>query len=261
MQYGEIIRSRRTALGMSQAELAERTGVSRNTVAGWETNHSRPDLNTLPALCDALGISLGAFFGRERKRSAEERRVLEVFFSLDRRDRESLLWQMEGLRDRRAEQRRVEEEAEAPLPKTVTLFVNELGAAAGFGAALGEAQGEKMVLLADRETERADEVITVCGRSMEPTFLDGDRVLVQHTKELREGEIGIFLVDNEGFIKEYRKDGLHSHNPEYRTMTFREGQTVRCLGRVIGKLREEQIPSREQLNRIAEAGGAGKEPQ
>ena len=259
MQYGERIRQRRGELGMSQAELAALVGVSRNTVAGWETNHSRPDLGTLPALCKALKISLGRFFGLEKRRTAEEEKVLEVFFSLEARDRESILWQMEALRDRRAEMR--EAAKPVPLPKTVTLFLNELGAAAGFGAALGEAQGEKMVLLADRDTERADEVITVCGRSMEPTFLDGDRVLVQHTRELREGEIGIFLVDNEGYIKEYRKDGLHSHNPEYRTMTFHEGQTVRCLGRVIGKLKEEQIPTREQMNRIEEAAQAGKEPQ
>ena len=257
MLYGEIIRTRRTALGMNQAELAEKIGVSRNTIAGWETNHSRPDLNTLPALCGALKISLNAFFGTEKKRTAAETRVLEVFFSLEEGDRESILWQMEALRDRRAEMRK--REKTVPVPKTVTLFLNELGAAAGFGAALGEAQGEKMTLLADRETERADEVITVCGRSMEPTFYDGDRVLVQHTKELREGEIGIFLVDNEGYIKEYRKDGLHSHNPEYRTMTFREEQTVRCLGRVLGKLKEEQIPTAEQMNLINEAAGAGKE--
>ena len=259
MQYGELIRRRRTALGLSQAELAARTGVSRNTVAGWETNHSRPDLGTLPALCKALKMSLNTFFGTETKRSAEERRLLEVFSALEAQDRESILWQMEALRDRRAEQRRREEPV--PLPKTVTLFVNELGAAAGFGAALGEAQGEKTVLLADRDTERADEVITVCGRSMEPTYYDGDRVLVQHTKELREGEIGIFLVDNEGYIKEYRRDGLHSHNPEFRTMTFHEDQSVRCLGRVIGKVKEEQIPTREQMQRIEEAARAGKEPQ
>ena len=259
MQYGEIIRRRRMVLGLNQTELAERIGVSRNTVAGWETNHSRPDLGTLPALCRALGISLNAFVGLEKKRTAEENRVLEVFSALEAQDRESILWQMEALRDRRAEQRRMSESV--PIPKVVTLFRNELGAAAGFGAALGEAQGERMILLADRDTERADEVITVCGRSMEPTFYDGDQVLVQHTKELREGEIGIFLVDNEGYIKEYRKDGLHSHNPEYRTMTFHEDQSVRCLGRVIGKVKEEQIPTKEQINRIAEAERAGKELQ
>jgi len=256
VQYGEIIRRRRTVLGMNQAALAERVGVSRNTVAGWETGHSRPDLGTLPSLCRALNISLNAFFGVERKQTAEEKRMLDIFSALEEQDRESILWQMEALRDRRAEQRA--REAEAPLPKMVELFRNELGAAAGFGAALGEAQGERIFLLADRETEQADEVITVCGRSMEPTFMDGDQVLVQHTKELREGEIGIFLVDNEGYIKEYRKDGLHSHNPEYRTMRFHEGQTVRCLGRVIGKVKEEQIPTAEDINRIEEATKAGR---
>ena len=185
--------------------------------------------------------------------------MIEIFSSLEEGDRESILWQMEALRDRRAEQRRME--APPPLPKVVRLFRNELSAAAGFGGDLDDTRGEEMVLLADRDTERADEIITVCGRSMEPTFFDGDLVLVAHTREIREGEIGIFLVDNEGYIKEYRKDGLHSHNPEYRTMTFREDQAVRCVGRVIGKLKEEQIPDSETLNRIAEAERAGKEPQ
>ena len=106
VQYGEIIRRRRTALGMNQADLAAKAGVSRNTVAGWETNHSRPDLNTLPALCAALKISLNTFFGVGKKRTAEEAHVLEVYFSMEERDRESILWQMEALRDRRAAIRR-----------------------------------------------------------------------------------------------------------------------------------------------------------
>ena len=76
MQYSEIIRSRRAALGMNQAELAARVGVSRNTVAGWETNHSRPDLDTLPALCEALGLTVAAFFGRERKKRGVLKTVL-----------------------------------------------------------------------------------------------------------------------------------------------------------------------------------------
>ena len=159
MNFAEIIRNRRTALGMSQAELAEKTGVSRNTVAGWETGHSRPDPDTIPKLCDALRISINRFFGRESKRTETEQRILSLFASLESGDRQVILWQMEALRDRRAAQRAAEE---AVPPKVVSLFMNDLGAAAGFGAALGEAQGERITLLADPETERADEVITVC---------------------------------------------------------------------------------------------------
>lgn len=250
MNYGEIIRIRRSALGMSQAELAAKIGVSRNTVAGWETGHSRPDLDTLPSLCSTLRISLNRFFGRESRKTEEERHILELYSSLEEGDREIITWQIEALCDHRAARRREEAEYVTALPKVVTLFRNDLGAAAGFGAAIGETQGEEIVLLADRETEQADEIITVCGNSMEPTYQDGDQVLVQHTKNLQYGEIGIFLVDNEGYIKEYQKDGLHSHNPAYRTMKFRNDQPVRCLGRVIGKLKPEQIPTRHQLQML-----------
>ena len=248
MNYGEMIQIRRKAMGMNQAELAGMVGVSRNTVAGWETGHSRPDLDKLPALCSALRISLSRFFGCESKKSEEERRILELYSALEEGDREVITWQMEALRDKRAAAR--EAEKARTVPRVVTLFRNELGAAAGFGAAIGEAQGEQVTLLADSETEQADEIITVCGSSMEPTYMDGDQVLVQHTKHLRFGEIGIFLVDNEGYIKEYREDGLHSHNPAFRTMVFREGQTVRCLGRVIGKLKPEQVPTRQQMQAL-----------
>ena len=250
MNYGEIIRVRRSALGMNQSELAAKVGVSRNTVAGWETGHSRPDLDTLPVLCSVLRISLSRFFGRESKKTEEERHILELFASLEPGDREAITWQMEALSERRAAQRAAEEALMIKMPKVVTLFRNDLGAAAGFGAALGEAHGEKVTLIADSETEQADEIITVCGNSMEPTFADGDQVLVQHTKQLRFGEIGIFLVDNEGYIKEYREDGLHSHNPAYQPMRFREDQMVRCLGRVIGKLKPEQIPTKQQMQML-----------
>ena len=85
--FGAVIRARRKALGMNQFRLAEETGVSRNAVAGWETGHSRPDLATVPTLCEVLGISIEAFFGAEDPRAEEERRLLRLFAMLDERDR------------------------------------------------------------------------------------------------------------------------------------------------------------------------------
>lgn len=279
--FGLVIRSGRNAAGMNQAQLAEAAGVSRNAVAGWETGHSRPDLGTVPALCRALGISIEAFFGAEARETADERRLLKAFAMLDGRDREAILWQTEALaagrrrqdeaararaqtaigRKRRADTDgakapgagKAGERRSVPVPRFVTVYASSLGAAAGFGAVLDEAQGEEICLLADDETEQADEVITVSGRSMEPTFTDGDRVLVRHADRVRPGEIGVFLVDNEGYIKEYRPDGLHSHNPDFGMVPLNGEETVRCVGRVIGRLKDSQIPSREQMNAIEEA--------
>lgn len=55
--YGKI-QARRKALGMSQEELAQRMGVSRQSVTKWETGLSAPDLDRLVELADTLGVSL-----------------------------------------------------------------------------------------------------------------------------------------------------------------------------------------------------------
>ncbi len=259
--FGSRIRDARIRLGLNQASLALKAGVSRNTVAGWETGHSRPDLGTVPALCRALEITPNDFFSAGGLQDEREERILRLFRSLGSADREAITWQLEALAEGRRRQKErpslrevYAKEAKAkPAPRYVTLYQSDLGAAAGTGTLLGEEQGEMICLLADPVTERADEVITVSGESMEPTFRNGDRVLVQHTDRLRPGEIGIFLAGGEGYIKEYREDGLHSHNPDYETMRFDGEETVRCVGRVLGTLKEEQIPDREQMRAIEES--------
>ena len=251
--YAETIKKARAAQGLNQAQLAERLGVSRNTVAGWETSHSRPDLDLVPALCKALRLSLGQFFGVRGGMSAEERKLLETFRDLEEADREAILWQAEALCLRRAEQRRRE-----AAEKVISVFESDLSAAAGFGGPLDAARGEMIFLLRDEMTDRADEVIRVNGRSMEPTFQDGDRLLVQHADSLRPGEIGVFVAEGVGYVKEYRPDGLYSHNPSFLPLRFSEFSDVRCVGRVLGKLRPEQIPSERQVQLAREAQEAPK---
>jgi phage repressor protein C with HTH and peptisase S24 domain len=95
--------------------------------------------------------------------------------------------------------------------------------------------------------ELADEIIRVNGDSMEPTYRDGEMVLVKHTTSLRKGEIGIFVTGDTGYIKEYRKDGLYSHNPAYAPIVFSEGTEVRCIGRVIGKVKENDWADDESI--------------
>lgn len=75
-------------------------------------------------------------------------------------------------------------------------------------------------------------VARVSGDSMEPTYYDGDLVFVHSTVEIREGQVGIFLMDGQQWIKELGDGVLISHNEAYepRRMT----PDIRCQGRVIG---------------------------
>lgn len=128
------------------------------------------------------------------------------------------------------------------------VYCNSLKASAGTGNMLSDTSGEYMYIHLPKYRHRqADELITVTGDSMEPTFHDGDTLLVEHTATLREGEIGIFTVDGQGYVKEYHRDGLHSHNPAYAVITFQEDEEVRCVGRVLCTIAPEQFASEEEV--------------
>ncbi len=246
-RIAQVIRDGRGAARMNQQQLADRIGVSRATIAGWETGHSRPDLDLVPDLCRVLGMTTSVFFGIREGITRPERSLLLAFRGMEESDRQALLWQAEALAERRRSFRMQELKN-----RTVRLYRSDLRAAAGTGNTLESERGEPVWIFSDERTAKADEIILVNGRSMEPTFHDGDALLVEHTDHLREGEIGVFLADGEGYVKEYRSDGLHSHNPDYPTLRFHEGNDVRCVGRVLGKVYEEQWPTEAQIELLEE---------
>lgn len=57
MTIAERIQSLRKARGLSQEELAEQVGVSRQAVGKWEAGQSQPDLDKVIALSGFFGVS------------------------------------------------------------------------------------------------------------------------------------------------------------------------------------------------------------
>lgn len=56
--FAQAIKERRKALGLTQQELANRLFVSRQTVSNWENGKNFPDIPTLIAISDQVGLSL-----------------------------------------------------------------------------------------------------------------------------------------------------------------------------------------------------------
>lgn len=239
--YGDLIRRQRKAKRMNQEELGALVRVGKNAVGAWEAGRSRPDVGSVPVICEALDLSLEEFFGipgnqaaeeKDSRISPEERAVLlRRYGALNAYNRQVIMRQMSVLSEMQEDERKPR--------KVIRLFRNDLAVSAGPGEVLEAARGEEVYLFADEITEGADEIIRVNGDSMEPTYSDGDQVLIRHTAGIRPGEIGVFICGDTGYIKEYQKDGLHSHNPAYATITFADGDSVRCVGRVLGKVRRE----------------------
>lgn len=82
--------------------------------------------------------------------------------------------------------------------------------------------------------------LEVRGISMEPELHSGDRVLIRRQPDLENGQLGAFIVGDEGFIKRYRPedDGIHlvSMNPIYPDMVF-TGDAINSL-KIFGKVIE-----------------------
>ena len=244
--YGEVIRSNRVRMGLSQPQLASILDTSKNYVSNWEMGRARPDMNMIPALCAALGITISEFFGVHgdtNQMTERERQHMENYILLGEHDRaavDALTETLVSLADTELRKRCQED--------FIYIFHNDNVAAAGTLNYLGDdATGEEEPLRRDYYTERADEIITVDGDSMEPTFRDGDDLLIEHTETLSYGEIGIFIINGEGFVKEYRENGVYSHNAEnYPFRRFLPGDNVRIVGRVLGKVSRQQRPTKKE---------------
>ena len=63
---GELIAALRKEKGWSQAELAERLGVTNKAVSRWETGRGYPDVELLPLVARELGITISELLEGER---------------------------------------------------------------------------------------------------------------------------------------------------------------------------------------------------
>ena len=248
--YGKAIREARRQKGLLQAQLAEKLGITANLVGHWEKGRARPDLNLVPQLCSELGISLDMFFtGRPGKNdlSREEQHLLSLFRALPEADRRSLCFSLETVLEFRSKAFR--EHCRKDFRR---IFLNDQTAAAGTGTVLDSAAGEAVFVRVSRMSGRAREIIRVNGDSMFPTFEDGQLVYVEEANRLHPGEIGVFVVNGTGYIKEYQGDRLHSINPAYGDIPLSEEDDIRCFGRVLGIAEKEDFPTEEELRVLSE---------
>lgn len=58
MEFGQKLREARTKAGLTQENVAQQLGVSRQTMSNWENNRSYPDLASVLKLSDLYGLSV-----------------------------------------------------------------------------------------------------------------------------------------------------------------------------------------------------------
>ena len=111
---------------------------------------------------------------------------------------------------------------------------------AGSGVYLDDTTADKINIPNNEKTKSADFALRISGNSMEPKYHDGDILLVERCDSFDVGELGIFVLDGQGYFKQYGGDRLISLNPEFTDILLKDYSEIVCCGKVVGKLKRRE---------------------
>lgn len=241
--------------GLKQSDVTQFTGIKNTTLSNYENGITEPDIDTFLQLCelyelDYAGILAEAYGlsvqGEDFKIRPSEIEVAKKyrFISTHSPDGARVVDTVLNREYAIAEQLK---EATAP-PVTMIEFQTRSdgerrlieyfrSASAGTGIfILGNEVTDQIEIPNTPENCKVDFAIKVSGDSMKPDYADGDVVLVSQKAELHHGDVGIFIINNKAYIKEYGEDELISRNPAAENIPISEYDNIVCMGKVIGKL-------------------------
>lgn len=232
-KYSDTLRELRKKHGYLQQEIADKLNESgvqatKTQVSRWETGINNPTVDQFIGLCGIYGVKdVHAVFARGD--------LSDLEYALNRQGVEKLadykkLLIASGL----YAPIKLEERVIPFRRRTAPMY--DIGASAGTGQFL-DSDSYEMVEVPDAVPVSATFGLRVCGDSMEPTLEDGQAIWVHMQPALESGEVGIFYLDGNAYVKEYRqtKKGvfLVSHNEKYKPIPIKEYSEARIYGKVI----------------------------
>jgi SOS-response transcriptional repressor LexA len=260
ISYIERIKQLKSEKKITNDQLADMTGIPLGTLSKILAGISdSPKLVNIVAIAQALGCSLDYLISGNPENtnnytlSAREIRMVENFRQLDEHGKELTLLVLDK------ELERVQNTDEVapvrPTPARVltppslrtpsvsasglgkrTIRMYDMPVSAGPGVDLSDVMESEIRIPDNAKTQDADYALRISGNSMEPKFHDGDILLIQNCDSVEVGELGIFILDGEGYFKKFDGDKLLSLNPIYAPIPLSGFSEIQCAGRVIGKM-------------------------
>ena len=238
MSIGDRIKEAREHKNLSRSELAEKANVTMSAISNYENSISSPKEPVLLKLMDILDIDANFLFQDmvEKKPSVyltpSESTMIDKYRKLDAISKELVDLVIDKELERSTN--------DYALNDNVVNFGNykEIPcyprlASAGTGEYLFDDIPTNTIKIDTREYPKADYAIQVNGDSMEPTYYDGDTLIVERNAVPEIGKTGIFIVDGVSYVKRMGNGELISDNKAYSNIV---GQYGECLGKVLGKI-------------------------
>lgn len=231
-RLGARLSELRKSCKLSQQEVAKLVSaggdtISNRAVSKWETGDTQPNAEQFLALCRIYGVRdvLSTFLGIGGSQKDDG------LSSLNRLGRERVEEYISLLRECPEfsyKQRVIRVTRQMPL--------YDLPASAGTGVFL-DSDSYTLIDVDESVPENANLAVRISGDSMTPLFRDGQIVYVRQQPDLKDGEIGIFVLNGDAYCKKLETDGgvkLVSLNPSYKPINVKYSYELRVIGKVVG---------------------------
>lgn len=235
---GDKIKERRLELNLTQAQLSKLTGIKSTTISNYENNISSPSDENIYKFMEVLKCDANFLFEWEEVKnfnlSCAEKTRIKKLRQLDAHGTKIVDL---VLNEEYARCTSIPESDDDEQKIEIRHSIYKVSAGTGFY--LGNNDDWETIYIPDSpEGQKADFALTIQGNSMEPIYFDGDVVLVKEQSAVDIGQIGIFTIEGEGYIKKYGGDRLISLNAEYDDIIFSDydEERIRCVGKVIGRI-------------------------
>lgn len=234
MSIGTKISEIRKSKKMKIETLSQKSGVPISTLKKILSGATKdPQIDTIKAIARALECTLEDFDDNSNLKnySAVEKKLIADYRKLDDHSKEVVQVVI-----RKELERNIPSEPNydniIPIKKYQVPYY-DMPVSVGTGNPLDEEYPEK-VDLAEQPPKGTDFIVRVSGDSMEPTYHNGDKLFVKEQPSIEIGEIGIFVVDGNAYVKELGVDRLISHNEKYSDIIINEYIRNECCGKVLG---------------------------
>ena len=253
MILSKILKKYRELKGWTQEDLSKYSGVSLPTIKRYEAGDDRASLRLLKKICDAFKIDLKDIMEmadnlKDTTNVAWEQTKLKIIDNMKGLEFKNKT----ALKDKQTHNHNyaIKKENE-PNPKKLVKYYPNIKLSAGDG----------VINYEDEECELIDasflsflklkglqniEVVQVQGDSMMPYIEDGEYIILERTMEARNGDIVVFVYENQSYIKQLQtipneaKLCFISKNPLYPSFEVRgdEVSKVAIIGVLRAKIRK-----------------------
>ena len=219
---------------LTNKDISEITGISISSLDKITSgNNTNPKLETVKLICGALGCKLSDLLDDVDGNgyTLEEDSMIKKYRTLDSYGQKAVTSVLD------IEFERCHEAKQKKIQHTRLIDFIDIPVSAGFGTYLDDERREQKEIIDSDLADRADFILRIDGDSMEPKYHSGDYVFVKKQDAVDIGQICIYYVNGNGYMKKYGGDRLISLNNRYDDILFSEYDIdeIKCFGLVLGE--------------------------